>query len=253
MKQNKSVLIIFLSLILSCFFLSGEVFAYKKSDLKKLRDTKKCIKCDLSGANLQYTNLNGANLSETNLNKANLNKANLNKANLNKANLNKANLRRALLTGADLRSANLNKAKLTGADLTGAILSGAILKDSILSWAKLVDADLTGADLRGANLTGTNLKNANLTEIIIDKKAISTNEFVEKLVGGKIVEKSLSIKIVTGILYRDTPRTKWIEGGKKWFRSGNEYTQGKYEGEIVNGFPEGQGTMIFPDGSKHVG
>ena len=43
MKQNKSVLIMFLSLIFSFFFLSGELFSYKKSDLKKLRDTKKCI------------------------------------------------------------------------------------------------------------------------------------------------------------------------------------------------------------------
>ena len=172
MKQNKSVLIMFLSLIFSFFFLSGELFSYKKSDLKKLRDTKKCIKCDLYGANLQFTNLSGANL-------------------------NKANLRRSDLTGA-----NLNKAKLTGADLTGAILGGAILKDSILSWAKLVDADLTGADLRGANLTGTNLKNANLTEIIIDKKAISTNKFVEKLVGVKpvvVVEKPSLVKVETGV------------------------------------------------------
>ena len=177
MRQNKSVLIMFPSFILSFFFLSGELFAYKKSDLKKLRDTKKCIKCDLSGANLHYTNL-----SETNLNKA--------------------NLRRSYLTGADLTGANLNKAKLTGADLTGAILGGAILKDSILSWAKLVDADLTGADLRGANLTGTNLKNANLTEIIIDKKAISTNKFVEKLVGVKpvvVVEKPSLVKVETGV------------------------------------------------------
>ena len=187
MKQNKSVLIMFLSLILLFFFLSGELFAYKKSDLKKLRDTKKCIKCDLSGANLQFTNLSGANLQFTNLSGANLNKANLNKAILSETNLNKANLRRS---------------DLTGADLTGAILSGAILKDSILSWAKLVDANLTGADLRGANLTGTNLKNANLTEIIIDKKAISTNKFVEKLVGVKpvvVVEKPSLVKVETGV------------------------------------------------------
>ena len=192
MKQNKSVLIMFLSLIFSFFFLSGELFSYKKSDLKKLRDTKKCIKCDLYGANLQFTNLSGANL-----NKANLNKANLNKAILSETNLNKANLRRSDLTGADL-----NKAKLTGADLTGTILGGAILKDSILSWAKLVDANLTGADLRGANLTGTNLKNANLTEIIIDKKAISTNKFVEKLVGVKpvvVVKKPSIKKVETGV------------------------------------------------------
>ena len=186
MKQNKSVLIMFLSLILSFFFLSGELFAYKKSDLKKLRDTKKCIKCDLSGANLQYTNL-----SETNL--------------IN------ANLRRSDLTGADLTGAILNKAKLTGADLTGSILRGAILKDSILSWAKLVDADLTGADLRGTNLTGTNLKNAKLTEIIIDKKAISTNKFVEKLVGVKpvvVVEKPSLVKVETGVGKRKVENNK---------------------------------------------
>ena len=70
MKQNKSVLIMFLSLILSFFFLSGELFAYKKSDLKKLRDTKKCIKCDLSSANLQYTNLNKAKLTGADLTEA---------------------------------------------------------------------------------------------------------------------------------------------------------------------------------------
>ena len=256
MKQNKSVLIMFLSLILSFFFLSGELFAYKKSDLKKLRDTKKCIKCDLSGANLQYTNLNGANLSETNLNKANLNKANLNKANLNKANLNKANLRRALLTGADLRSANLNKAKLTGADLTGAILSGAILKDSILSWAKLVDADLTGADLRGANLTGTNLKNANLTEIIIDKKAISTNEFVEKLVGVKpvvVVEKPSLGKVETGVGKRKVEK-QWTKqlgtsssdsgNGVTTDSSGNIYVTGDTKGGLDGNTNSGE-TDIF--------
>ena len=113
MKQNKSVLIMFLSLILSFFFLSGELFAYKKSDLKKLRDTKKCIKCDLSGANLQFTNLSGANLQFTNLSGANLNKANLSGANLNKANLNKA-----ILSETNLNKANLRRSDLTGADLT---------------------------------------------------------------------------------------------------------------------------------------
>ena len=62
MKQSKSVQIIFLSLILSCFFLSGEVFAYKKSDLKKFKNTKKCIKCDLTDLNLSGSNLSGSNL-----------------------------------------------------------------------------------------------------------------------------------------------------------------------------------------------
>jgi len=67
MKQNKSVQIIFLSLILSCFFLSGEVFAYKKSDLKKFKNTKKCIKCDLTDSNLSEANLKEVNLTYANL------------------------------------------------------------------------------------------------------------------------------------------------------------------------------------------
>ena len=82
MKQSKSVQIIFLSLILSCFFLSGEVFAYKKSDLKKFKNTKKCIKCDLTDLNLSGVNLSGVNLSGVNLNGSNLKDVNLTYANL---------------------------------------------------------------------------------------------------------------------------------------------------------------------------
>ena len=92
MKQNKSVQIIFLSLILSCFFLSGEVFAYKKSDLKKFKNTKKCIKCDLTDLNLSGSNLSGSNLSGANLSGANLSGANLSETNLKEVNLTYANL-----------------------------------------------------------------------------------------------------------------------------------------------------------------
>ena len=72
MKQNKSVLIIFFSLIFSCFFLSGDVFAYKQSDLNKFENTRKCIKCDLTDLNLSRVNLSGSNLKEVNLTYANL-------------------------------------------------------------------------------------------------------------------------------------------------------------------------------------
>jgi len=107
MKQSKSVQIIFLCLSLSCFFLSGEVFAYKKSDLKKFKNTKKCIKCDLtdlnlSGVNLSGVNLNGSNLSGSNLSGSNLSGANLSGANLSGANLSEANLKEVNLTGANL-------------------------------------------------------------------------------------------------------------------------------------------------------
>ena len=98
MKQNKSVQVIFLSLILSCFFLSGEVFAYKKSDLKKFKNTKKCIKCDLTDLNLSGSNLSGANLSGSNLSGANLSGANLSGANLSETNLKEVNLTYANLS-----------------------------------------------------------------------------------------------------------------------------------------------------------
>ena len=72
MKQKKSILAVIFSLIFSIFFLSGQLFAYKESDLKKLKSTKSCPKCDLTDLNLS-----GANLSETNLKEVNLTYANL--------------------------------------------------------------------------------------------------------------------------------------------------------------------------------
>jgi len=98
MKQSKSVQIIFLSLILSCFFLSGEVFAYKKSDLKKFKNTKKCIKCDLTDLNLSGSNLSGSNLSGSNLSGSNLSGSNLSGVNLSEANLKEVNLTYANLS-----------------------------------------------------------------------------------------------------------------------------------------------------------
>ena len=117
MKQSKSVQIIFLSLILSCFFLSGEVFAYKKSDLKKFKNTKKCIKCDLTDLNLSGVNLSGVNLNGSNLSGSNLSGANLSGSNLGGANLSGANL-----SGANFSEANLKEVNLTGANLSEIII-----------------------------------------------------------------------------------------------------------------------------------
>ncbi len=81
------------------------VYAYSEADLKKLRTTNSCPKCNLDNANLS-----GANLS----------KANLAGARLFKANLSKADISGAKLCGADLYMANLKEAKLGGADLSTA-------------------------------------------------------------------------------------------------------------------------------------
>ena len=69
---------------------------------------------------------------------------------------------------------------------------------------------------------------------------------VEKLVGKKtkvIVEKKIK-----GILYgRD------VGGGTRWYISRGEKKDSKYEGEIKNGIPNGEGYLTNPDGSGYVG
>jgi len=60
-------------------------------------------------------------------------------------------------------------------------------------------------------------------------------------------------KKTKGILFRDSPLSKFLSGGKKWYKTGDEKTQGKYEGDILNGIPNGHGTITTPDGLKYVG
>ncbi len=52
----------------------------------------------------------------------------------------------------------------------------------------------------------------------------------------------------TGVLFRHWENRQW-----RWFRNGNEKKNRKYVGDIRNGGPNGQGTLIFPDGDKYVG
>ena len=108
MKQNKSDLIIFLSLILSCFFLSGDVFAYKQSDLNKFENTRKCIKCDLTDLNLSRVNLSRVNLSGSNLSGSDLSESDLSGSNLSRVNLSGVNL-----NGSNLKDVNLTYANLS--------------------------------------------------------------------------------------------------------------------------------------------
>ncbi|NMF67371.1 pentapeptide repeat-containing protein, partial [Brasilonema octagenarum] len=72
-------------------------YAEKPEHVKQLRDTKKCRKCDLSGANLSGANLSGADLSYSNLSGANL-------------------------SGVSLRGVNLSGVSLRGVNLSGVSL-----------------------------------------------------------------------------------------------------------------------------------
>ena len=51
-----------------------------------------------------------------------------------------------------------------------------------------------------------------------------------------------------GVLYELKVNGEW-----GWYKSGDEKKDGKYEGEVVNGFPNGQGTLTFSSGNKYVG
>ncbi|MDP6278553.1 MAG: pentapeptide repeat-containing protein [Nitrospinota bacterium] len=89
---------------------TGTVSAWKKADLKKLKTTKSCVECDLSGANLKGLNLTGANLKGANLQGANLSGVKLVNANLSGANMKNANLNGTNLNGADLKNTTINRA-----------------------------------------------------------------------------------------------------------------------------------------------
>ncbi len=50
-----------------------------------------------------------------------------------------------------------------------------------------------------------------------------------------------------GVLFLKEVNGKWV-----WFKDGDEKTDLKYEGEISNEVPNGQGTLTYPDGQKYV-
>lgn len=104
--------------------------------IRQLQTTKKCEKCNLSGANLYGSNLSSAVLSNANL------------------------------SGADLRRTNLN-----GADLSDANLKGADLRD-----ANLMDADLSGANLRDANLSKETLSIVFLCDTTLPEGGVSKRD-----------------------------------------------------------------------------
>ena len=61
--------------------------------------------------------------------------------------------------------------------------------------------------------------------------------------GVELVEKKAK-----GILF-----TRKVEGEWIWFKNGIAGDGGKYEGEIVNGKPNGMGTLIYRNGTRYVG
>jgi len=102
-------------------------------------------------------------------------------------------------------------------------------------------------------VTDTRTIDTDKSGAILVKKIEEQNH---KLVDRKIVKdekKEEDKKRERGALFRDGPRIKWEEGGKKWFTTGDEKTQGKYEGEILDGVPHGQGTYYWFNVNRYEG
>ena len=69
-------------------------------------------------------------------------------------------------------------------------------------------------------------------------------EECERSLGKVVIEKNGK-----GLLYN-----RYVNGKFGWYKSRNEKKDfSKYEGEIKNGVPNGQGTETFPDGREYVG
>ena len=123
MKHDQSVQILFLSSFLSILFSSGDVFAYKESDFYKLKNTKKCIECDLtdlnlSRLNLRRVNLSGSDLSGSDLSGSDLSGSDLSGVNLSRVNLSGTNLKNINLTGTNLNRIIIDIKALSTLDLS---------------------------------------------------------------------------------------------------------------------------------------
>ena len=115
---------------------SGQTTKVKKN-IMKLKATGSCVKCtltgaDLNGANLKEADLEGAYLRDADLNGADLSGANLQEVNLSGANLQGANLQGANLQGTNLQGANLKRINLKDVENLG----DAILCKTITSWGE---------------------------------------------------------------------------------------------------------------------
>jgi uncharacterized protein YjbI with pentapeptide repeats len=109
-------------------------------DLRRLRQTGECEKCNLVGADLRGANLRDANLENANLKNADLTGANLQNANLHHANLTYSSMKNAVIKDTDFSEANLRGATIDyreldrgDAKVCNAIMPNGVKKDTSFS------------------------------------------------------------------------------------------------------------------------
>ena len=102
---------------------------------------------------------------------------------------------------------------------------------------KVVPTYETGQTPQYGKIRDPYLDEGNFVFLVPDRKTVSGSG------KQKVVEEK-----ERGVLYY-----RKVDGNWEWNKSGDEEKDGKYVGEIENGFPNGQGTITSPDGRKYVG
>ena len=159
--------------ILLCLFCGGFIqsaWAYSTEDLKRLKATGSCPRCDLSAATSDELQLFRSNLSGANLSGANLFQNQSHCGRSESSRLVWGNFIWSEPLWADLSSANLSTAELletktTLVDFSGAKLERASLEKPTCS-KKLPNTDLSWVSFRGANLTLADFYKSDLWQAI---------------------------------------------------------------------------------------
>lgn len=167
------------------------------SPIRQLQQSKSCIGCNLTKAELWRANLVNANLKGAYLGEANLGEANLGHANLEYAVLERANLEAASLAQANLEGADLNQAILKNTYSQGANFTNASLKGAVLNEANLVNSDMNKASLESANFSKADLKNSNLQSASLAEANLSD----ANLEGVNLLEANLTHTNLVGTIF----------------------------------------------------
>jgi uncharacterized protein YjbI with pentapeptide repeats len=189
---------LYCSLAETCYGSESELDSEVQANVKKLLETRQCLRCNLQGADLRSKNLRGVNLHGSDLRKVDLSNAYLDGADLSETNLAGASLSGMTLIDVDLRGANLSNISIVPLTLgsakinratkvsyklrlvweifnygaEGKNLRGVDLTEAWLNLANLRGANLEGADLRNTRLRGVDLSNANIRYANVDLTSI---------------------------------------------------------------------------------
>lgn len=158
---------VILLIIFSCCLDIDHTFAAEgdvAQNIRKLLDTKSCIGCNLTGADLLRAKLNGASLQNSILDGA--------------------RFCLSVLTNADFKGASLQNVKFCGADISG---------------ANFIDADLTNASFDGVYDRGTVYKRQENNEIQKNTDSLSDNRQKNSIEAEKDDARTTTIRSIKSI------------------------------------------------------